>query len=132
MLFAILLTQFCSLLRKYLNHKMLKNLLRQKVCIAFSFLISLITFDRILTKQLSDQLQSSSLDLSLASELVLATMSLLREYRSNIYWKKIYDYALDVAKLHDIAIDPSRWEEKKEKATKSTGRQCATGNSWIS
>ena len=44
---------------------------------SFSFLVSLITFDRILTctKQLSDQLQSSTLDLSLVSNLVLATKS---------------------------------------------------------
>ena len=84
---------------------------------SFSFLIFLVTFDRILmcTKQLSDQLQSSSLDLSSASELVLATISLLREYRSNSYWKKLYDYALDVAKLHDIAIDQPAGRRRKRK-----------------
>lgn len=75
---------------------------------SFSFLISLITFDRILTctKQLSDQLQSSTLDLSLASELVIATQSLLTEYRTNTYWNTIYDYAVDIAKLHNITVDP--------------------------
>ena len=73
---------------------------------SFSFLVSLITFDRILTctKQLSDKLQSSSLDLSSAAELVSATKSLLTEYRTTSYWKKIYDYAVDVAKLHDITV----------------------------
>ena len=73
---------------------------------SFSFLVSLITFDRILTctKQLSDKLQSSSLDLSSAAELVSATKSLLTEYRTTSYWKKIYDYTVDVAKLHDITV----------------------------
>ena len=42
---------------------------------SFSSLLSLITFDRVLTctKQLSDQLQSSTLDLSVASQLVAGT-----------------------------------------------------------
>ena len=46
---------------------------------SFSFVIALITFDRILssTKQLSDNIQSSSIDLSRATELVLANVSLL-------------------------------------------------------
>ena len=86
---------------------------------SFSFLASLITFDRILTctKQLSDQLQSSTLDLSLASELVLATKSVLTEYRTTAYWKKLYDYALDVAKLHNITVttDPPTRRGRKRK-----------------
>ena len=52
---------------------------------SFSFLLSLITFDRILTstKQLSDNLQCSSIDLSRATELVVATKHLLTDYRSD-------------------------------------------------
>ncbi|XP_011409319.1 PREDICTED: uncharacterized protein LOC105316201, partial [Amphimedon queenslandica] len=73
---------------------------------SFTFLVSLVTFDRILTctKQLSDQLQSSSLNLSSASHLVVATKSLLSEYRSDDYWKKVYDYASTIANSHDIPI----------------------------
>ena len=53
---------------------------------SFSFVIALITFDRILssTKQLSDNLQSSSIDLSRATELVLATVSLLDQTHTGI------------------------------------------------
>ena len=67
----------------------------------------MITFDRILssTKQLSDSLQSSTIDLSRATELVLATVSLLTEYRSDSHWDRVYDYAIRVAELHDIPID---------------------------
>ena len=74
---------------------------------SFPFIISLITFDRILscTKQLSDQLQSSSIDLSRASDLVLATQSLLTEYRTNTYWEKVYNYATSIASLHDVPIE---------------------------
>ena len=48
---------------------------------SFSFLISFITFDQVLTctKQLSDQLQNFTLDLSVASQLVAGTKSLLAE-----------------------------------------------------
>jgi hypothetical protein len=48
---------------------------------SFPFLVSLITFDRILTC-MSDQMQSSTLDLSLATELVLATKTTLMEYHT--------------------------------------------------
>ena len=69
---------------------------------SFSFLLSLITFDRVLTctKQLSDQLQSSTLDLSVASQLVAGTKSLLADYRSPDYWKKVYGYAERIANSH--------------------------------
>ena len=85
---------------------------------SFSFLISLITFDKILicTKQLSEQLQSSTVDLSHASELVLATMSLLIEYRTNDYWERIYTYTSEIAKLHEIdshTFDIERRQRKR-------------------
>ena len=84
---------------------------------SFSFLVSLISFDRILTctKQLSDHLQSSTLDLSLASELVVATKSLLTEYRTTTYWKKLHEYSSKVAELHDITIDPPTGRRRKRK-----------------
>ena len=53
----------------------------------FSFIVSLMIFDQILscTKHLSDQLQSSTIDLSVASDLVLATKSMLRDYCTTDY-----------------------------------------------
>ena len=85
---------------------------------SFSFLISLNTFDKILicTKQLSEQLQSSTVDLSHASELVLATMSLLTEYRTNDCWERIYTYTSEIAKLHEIdshTFDIERRQRKR-------------------
>ena len=79
--------------------------------VSLSFLLALITFDRVLTctKQLSDSLQSSSIDLSQASELALATKSLLTEYCSDSYWQKVYDQTTRVAELYDITVEfPTR------------------------
>lgn len=61
-------------------------------------------FDRILscTKQLSDQLQSSTVDLYRASELVSGTKSM---FRTDEYWSQVYRYAADIAKLHSIPED---------------------------
>ncbi len=88
---------------------------------SFSFIISLISFDRILstTKQLSDQLQSSTVDLYRASELVLATKSMLQHFRTDQYWKQVYQHAADVAELHSIPEvddDPVRQRRRKHPA----------------
>ena len=89
---------------------------------SFSFIISLISFDRILstTKQLSDQLQSSIVDLYRASELVLATKIMLQHFRTYEYWKQVYQYAADVAKLHSIPEvcddDPVKQRRRKRPA----------------
>ena len=60
-------------------------------------------FDKVFTatKQLSDNLQSSSINLSHATELVVATM----DYR---YLDKVYDHATRIAKNHDIPIEVPR------------------------
>ena len=52
---------------------------------SFLFLTSLVTFDRILscTKHLSDELQSSSINLASVADLVDATKSTLQDYRSD-------------------------------------------------
>ena len=70
----------------------------------FSFLISLIIFDKILrcTKCLCDQLQSVSIDLASAAELVLACKATLQQYRSDEIWDKVFKYAGEVANLYDI------------------------------
>ena len=56
----------------------------------FSFIISLIMFNRILscTRSLSDQLQSTYVDLCQAADLVLATKATLEEYRNDLLGKK--------------------------------------------
>ena len=86
---------------------------------AFQFVISLIMFDRILscTKQLSDQLQSSTIDLSIASDLVVATKSMLTEYRTTEYWSKVYKYATDIAQLHSIDIQQTTTKRKRRAPT---------------
>ena len=78
----------------------------------FSFIVSLVMFDGILgcTKHLSDQLQSSSIDLLVASDLVLATKSMLNDYRTTEYWRKVYKYSTDIASVHSITrqTEPKR------------------------
>ena len=75
----------------------------------FSFIVSQMIFDQILscTKHLSDQLQSSTTDLSVASDLVLATKYMLRDYHTTDYWRKIHKYSkysTDIASLHSISL----------------------------
>ena len=73
---------------------------------AFPFLVSLVTFDRILscTKSLSDHLQSTEIDLAGAANLVNATKETLEDYRSDSMWNKVYEYAKSVAELHGIEV----------------------------
>lgn len=72
----------------------------------FLFLLSLVTFDKVLscTKGLSDHLQNPDLNLSQAAELVIATKSTLQEFRSDIYWEKLFRYTKSIAELHNIEI----------------------------
>ena len=82
---------------------------------AFSFIVSLVVFDRILscTKHLSDQLQSSTIDLSIAADLVAATKSTLSDFRSIDYWSKVYKYATQIAQLHSVDIQPMSRQRKR-------------------
>ena len=83
---------------------------------SFSFIVSLVTFDRILscTKCLSDQLQSTQVDLAQAADLVLTTKSALEEYRTDSFWEKIYTYSERIAELHSIEISlPSQTRQRK-------------------
>ena len=72
----------------------------------FKFLLSLIIFWRVLscTKSLSDQLQSTEMDLAKAADLVLATISTLEEFRSDSQWDHRFKYVKDVADLHSISV----------------------------
>ena len=74
----------------------------------FSFLLNLVTFDKVLscTKGLSDHLQNTDLDLSQAADLVDATKSTLQEFRSDIYWEKLFQYTKSIAELHNFEIQP--------------------------
>ena len=71
---------------------------------SFSFLTSLVTFDRILscTKHLSDELQSFSINLASVADLVDATKSTLQDYQSDDMWKKVCAYVMRIANLHEI------------------------------
>ncbi len=63
-------------------------------------------FDRILScaKQLSDQLQSLTVDLFRASELVAGTKGMLVQFRTDEYWSTVCRYATVIVKLHIIII----------------------------
>ena len=65
-------------------------------------------FWRILfiTKQLSDQLQSPHTNMAKATDLVIATMEALQQFRSDEEWSKLLQYFKDVASLHSIEIAP--------------------------
>ena len=71
----------------------------------FPFIVSLVMFDRILscTKSISDQLQSSEVDLAKAADLVSAIKSTLEEYHTDYFRKKIFQ---SIAELHGIEVLP--------------------------
>ena len=73
---------------------------------AFSFIISLVVFDKVLscTKALSDQLRSPQVHLSNAADLVLAIKSSPEDYHNNEMWGKVYNYSLRIADLHGIEV----------------------------
>ena len=54
------------------------------------------------TKQLSDTLQSTSINLSQANELVLANKYC---YHSDEHWEKMYRYACQVVEMHNISVE---------------------------
>ena len=71
---------------------------------SFQFILLLVLFDRILscTKQLSDLLQSPNCDLAVATNLVSATIETLEEFRSDISWDHLFQYAKQVARKNGI------------------------------
>lgn len=73
---------------------------------SFKFLSSLIIFQRIMsiTKSLSDQLQSQTIDMSNAASLVLSTIATLENFRNDSTWDHTYKYICDVAVLNNIDI----------------------------
>ena len=57
------------------------------------------------TKSLSDQLQSTEIDLAKTADLLVATVSTLKEFRSDSQWNHLFQYVKDVADLHGISVD---------------------------
>lgn len=106
---------------------------------SFIFLLLFITFDRVFscTKRLSDLLQSQHCDLAKATDLVSATIETLDKFRSDSSWQHLFDYAQQVAELHDIPVHslqpkrhtrlPSRFDDSV--VLESTGsRVCISTN----
>ena len=81
----------------------------------FKFLMTLIIFWRFLfcTKQLSDHLQSTKMDMCKAADLVGGTLETLQCFRSDEEWAKIYKYVNDVADLHKISATPMRSQHQR-------------------
>ena len=91
---------------------------------SFKFLLCLIIFDKVLsiTKGLSDVLQSASLDLAKAADLVSGTIETLEDLRTDSYWDRLFTYIESIAKLHNIDIIGHRPSRKR----KLTSRLCDT------
>lgn len=83
---------------------------------SFKFLLCLIIFDKVLsiTKGLSDVLQSTSLDLAKAADLVSGTIETLEDLRTDSYWDRLFSYVESVAKLHSIDIIGHRPSRKRK------------------
>ena len=83
---------------------------------SFKFLILLVIFSRILscTKGLSDQLQSSTIDMAKAADLVSATVGILQEYRTDSKWEEVFKYVQDVASLHNIDAEVPRSQRSRQ------------------
>lgn len=81
----------------------------------FKFLLLLIIFRRVLscTKSLSDQLQSVSIDMAKAANLVTATITTMQEFRSDSAWSHIYKYVEVVAALPHINVPPQRLQRQR-------------------
>ena len=80
----------------------------------FKFLLCLIIFDRVLSCSisLSEQLQDRKVNLSKATDLVLATTETLQEFREEKSWDHLYDYAKSVAELRGIDIATDSHEQR--------------------
>ena len=71
---------------------------------SFKYLTALFLFWRVLsiTKGLSDQLQSTKMNMAKAADLVTASIATLQEFCNDEdeEWDKLYKYVTDVAKLN--------------------------------
>lgn len=58
------------------------------------------------------------MDLAKAADLVLATVSTLKEFRNDSQWNHIYEYVKEVADLHGISEDlprPCCWKQPSKR-----------------
>ena len=74
---------------------------------SFRVVLCLVIFNRVLscTKNLSDILQSTQLDLARAADLVSVIIETLEEFRSDQEWQKVSKYCESVRKAHNVALD---------------------------
>ena len=77
------------------------------------FITTHVSFDHILscTRHLSDQLQSSKIDLGSAADLVQGTKSNLMSFHSSEYWNKLFHYIMSIAKRHSVDFPPDQDEK---------------------
>ena len=80
---------------------------------SFKFLILLVIFSRIFscTKSLSDQLQSTSIDMAKA---VCATVEVLQDFRTDVKWEQLFKYVQDLASLHNIHAEAPRSQRSRQ------------------
>ena len=83
---------------------------------SFKFLLCLIIFDKApsITKGLSDVLQSTSLVLAKAADLVSGTIETLEDLWTDSYWDHLITYVESVAELHRIDIIRHRPSRKRK------------------
>ena len=73
---------------------------------SFKFLLCLVIFDKVLsiTKGLSDVLQSTSLDLAKAADLVSGTTEILEDLLTDNYCDHLFANAENVVRLHSTDV----------------------------
>lgn len=85
--------------------------------IDLQFIVCLVTLHKVFgeAKFLSDMLQSSSLDLSKAVDLVEALVQTLNDYRDESFFDDLWNEVLNTAEQCDTAIHPPAKQPKKAK-----------------
>ncbi|XP_022529426.2 zinc finger MYM-type protein 1 isoform X1 [Astyanax mexicanus] len=83
--------------------------------IDLQFIVYLVTFCKVFgeTKLLSDMLQSPSLDLSKAVDLVEALIQTLNDYRNESFFDSLWNEVLTTAEQCDTAVQPTAKRQKK-------------------
>ena len=81
----------------------------------FSFVLSLVVFDKVLlcTTGLSDTLQCTNINLAKAADLATATIQILEGYRTTEYWAKVYSYATMVSNHHKIILESGKRSKRQ-------------------
>ncbi|KAF3833304.1 hypothetical protein F7725_026969, partial [Dissostichus mawsoni] len=79
------------------------------------FIVHLVTLRKVFgeTKFLSDMLQSSSLDLSKAVDLVGSLVQTLNDFRQESFFDNLWDEVLNISEQCDTAIQPAAKRQKR-------------------